>query len=105
MVPHKIEPAKRLCSAAYDYAGEIVLPQIPDQSVRATISCGDLADHVVNPGLIDIDDADRRPFAGKALRARSSHPGSRRGDDADLAFEPHGCLLRSGPQAAAPLLS
>ena len=90
VVPHEIEPAESAGGAAHDRAGEIVLAQIPDQALGPPAGGGDFADDGIYPGLVDVDDADRRPFAGKAQRTRSSHPGSRRGDDPDLAFEPHG---------------
>ncbi len=86
----KSSPPKAASGAAHDRAGEIVLAQIPDQALRAPAGGGDFANDGIDPGLIDVDDADRRPFAGKAHRTGSSHPGSRRGDDPDLAFEPHG---------------
>jgi hypothetical protein len=65
MVPHKIEPAKGGGDAAHDGAGEVVLAQIANQALRAPSSGDDLADHGIDSGLVDVDDADRRSFAGK----------------------------------------
>ena len=107
----KSSPPKAAGGAAHDRAGEIVLAQIADQALRTAAGGGDLADDGIDPGLVDVDDADRRPFAGKAQRTGPSHPGSRRGDDADLAFEPHGyppstlAVAVSRSYAAMPLPS
>ena len=93
----------------HDAAGEFVLTQIANQAERAASGAGDLADHGVNPRLIDVDDSDGGTFAGEAERAGPPHPGSRCCDDADLVVEPHLCSLPphrgATPQAAMSLLS
>ena len=92
MVPHEIEPAKGAGGAAHDATGERVVAQIADQCQRPPAGRADFAGDGFDPGPIDVDNPDRRPLAGKAQGARPTHPRSRRGDDADLAFEPHGSL-------------
>ncbi len=44
--------------------------RIADKPQRPAAGSGDLADDGVDPGLVDVDDADRRTLAGKAQRAR-----------------------------------
>ena len=92
MVPHEVEPAKGVGRAPHDAAGEIVLAQIADETEGAAARAGDLADHGVDPRLIDVDDSDSGTFAGEAKRAGPPHPRGRRRDDADFAVEPH-CFL------------
>ena len=65
MVPHEIEPAKGAGGAAHDGAGEIVLGEIADQALRPSAGRSNLGDDGINPGLVDVDDPDRRPFAAK----------------------------------------
>ena len=74
MVPHEIEPAKGAGGAAHDGAGEIVLGEIADQALRPSAGRSNLGDDGINPGLVDVDDPDRRPFAGKAQGARPPIP-------------------------------
>ena len=98
MVPDEIEPAEGVGRAPHDAAGEFVLAQIASQAERAASGAGDLGNHGIDPGLIDVHYPDRSTFAGEAERAGPPHAGSCCGDYADLALEPHGLLpfFRSG---------
>src|SRR5262245_15336795 len=90
VIPDKIEPTEGVGCAPHDAAGEVVLAQITDQSQTAATRGCDLADHGVDPRLVDVDHADGCTFPGKAQSTRPAHSGCRRRDDADLAIEPHG---------------
>ena len=90
MVPHEIEPAKGVGGAPHDVARERILAQIADDAERAAARRGNLGDHGIDPGLIDIDDPDRRALARKAQRAGPPHPRSRRRDDAIFPLQAHG---------------
>ena len=69
--------------------------------VRAAARRGDLADHRVDTGRIDVHHPYLRALAGEADRAGPAHPGRRRRDDADFIFEPHGSTLLPVYSAAA----
>ena len=65
MVPDKIETAKGVGGPPHDAAGEVVLTQIAHEAECAAARGGDFADHGINPGLVEVDDADRRTLASE----------------------------------------
>jgi hypothetical protein len=89
MVPHEVKPAEGVGGATHDRAGEIVPAEIADEAKRAASGGGDLRHYRIDARLVDVGNADRRAFAGKADRARPSHPRSRCRDNPDLPFQPH----------------
>ncbi len=94
MVPHEIEPAKGVGGAPHDVAREIVLAQIADDAERLPAGAGDLLDHGVDAGFIDVDHAHRRALLRKTQRAGPPHPRGRRRNDADLVLQAHGDSFR-----------
>jgi hypothetical protein len=67
-----------------------ILAQIADDAERAAAGGGDLPHDGIDPGLVDIDDPDRRALPRKAQRAGPPHPRSRRRDDAIFPLQAHG---------------
>jgi len=74
MVPHKVEPAKRIGRAAHDAAGEIVLAQIADDPDRPPARGGNLSDDRVDTGLVDVDNSNRCAFPGETDGSGATHP-------------------------------
>jgi hypothetical protein len=74
MVPDKVEPAKGVGRAPHDAAGKVVLAQIAYQSQCAAAGGSDIADHGIDPRLVEVDDPDSRTFAGEAQCTGPPHP-------------------------------